>query len=277
MLREICVACARHPILRRAASRAFRLPVVGGEIRKSLESIVPLDKRLWIQIPSGTAEGLWLKVFPKWEPGYLTGCAEEGMNEALGRYLVPGSCFYDVGAHIGFYSLIAARLVGTAGQVIAFEPDPDNAKSVAENADRNGFRRVSVVCAAVSESDGVVRFRRSGQDGPSRMSGMIVREGLPQTPGADILSCPTVMLDSFCLSRQPPTVIKIDVEGAELQVLAGARALLERQKPIVIIEVHDQKDLPAVRSFLSGLDYSLEPIGPRPGQSQSRNFVASVG
>jgi len=276
MLRAMFVYCARHPIFRRAASWAFRLPGIGGGLRKVAESIVPPEERIWIQVPSGIGKGLWLKVLPKWEPGYLAGCAEEGMNEALTRHLKPGDCFYDVGAHIGFYSLIAARLVGPAGHISAFEPDPKNAETLRENASRNGFSAVCVVCAAVSDGDEVVQFRRSGQDGPSRMSGMMVRENLPGTPGSEIFSCSAVSLDSICASHRTPNLVKIDVEGAELRVLDGARSLLGQNKPVLIIEIHDQKDLSAVRSLLSGFGYALEPLKLKAGETGGRHFVACV-
>jgi FkbM family methyltransferase len=199
------------------------------------------------------------------------------MNEALCRYLKPGDCFYDVGAHIGFYSLIAARLVGQAGHIIAFEPDPDNAETLRENAAKNGFLGVCVVCAAISDKDEVVRFHRSTHNDPSRMSGMVMRENLLGIRESEILSCRAVSLDSFCSSHQTPNLVKVDVEGAELQVLEGARYLLRQKKPVLIIEVHDQQNLPTVRSLLSGLGYTLEPLGLKAGETRARNFVASVG
>jgi FkbM family methyltransferase len=197
------------------------------------------------------------------------------MNETLCRYLKPGDCFYDVGAHIGFYSLIAARIVGQAGNIIAFEPDPDNAETLRENASKNDFSAVSVVCAAMSDKDGVVRFHRSTQSDASRMSGMVISNNLPGMPESETFSCQAVSLDSFCSSHPAPNLIKIDVEGAELQVLDGARSLLAQKKPVLIIEVHDLNDLSTVRTFLSGFGYILEPIGVREGEKQ--NFVASVG
>lgn len=277
MLREMCISFAKHPVLRRAASWAFRVPGVGHGLRQVADSIVPPEERIWIQIPSGTGKGLWLKVLPKWEPGYLTGCAEEGMIEALCRYLRPGNCFYDVGAHIGFYSLIAARLIGPVGHVIAFEPDPDNAEIARENAAKNGFAGVTVVCKAISDRDAIVRFRRSAGDGSSRMSGMVIRENRPGIPESEILSCEAISLDSFSSSHPAPDLAKIDVEGAELQVLEGARSLLKQKKPVLLIEVHDAKNIPAVRSLLSGFGYTLEPLVLNNGQPGSRNFVAHVG
>src|SRR5690242_4699042 len=111
MLREVLVNCARHPHFRTAARWAFRMPAVGAGIRKVAESIVPPEERVWVQIPAGAAAGLWMKVLPKWEPGYLSGCAEQGMDEVVSRSLRGGDCFYDVGAHVGYYSLMAGRIV----------------------------------------------------------------------------------------------------------------------------------------------------------------------
>ena len=197
------------------------------------------------------------------------------MNEALSRYLRPGGCFYDVGAHIGFYSLLAARLVGQTGAVIAFEPDTDNAEILRQNAARNGLQ-ICVVSAAVSNQDGTIRFQRSTGDGPSRMSGMVIRDNLPAAKESEIVCCPAVSLDGFSSSHRPPTLVKIDVEGAEIQVLEGARSLLETKKPVLIIEVHHQKDLPAVHSILSGLGYALEPLRLEAAKIGARNYLAFV-
>jgi FkbM family methyltransferase len=276
MLRQISLYCAGRPAFRRLAHFAFRIPGVGYGLREAMDSIVPHDQRVWTQIPSGIAKGLWLNVLPKWEPGYLRGVAEEGMNEALARYLKPGSCFYDVGAHIGFYSLIAARLVGKAGRVMAFEPDPDNAQVVQENAAKNDFAQISMFCAAVSDQPGSVRFQRSPCDGASRMSGMLIGDNSPAAQKSEVLSCSAVSLDSFCSSHPAPDLIKIDVEGAEIQVLEGARSLLRQKKPVLIIEVHDERDHPAAQSILSGLGYTLQPLCIRPGATRARNFVAEV-
>ena len=275
MLQELCISCSKHPVFRRVARWGFRIPGVGGGLRNVAEFIVPPDERIWIQVPSGTAKGLWLKVLPRWEPGYLTGCAEEGMNEALCRYLKPGDCFYDVGAHIGFYSLIAARLIGQSGHIVAFEPDPGNAETVRENAAKNGFPGISVVCAAISDRDEVVRFHRSAQDGPSRMSGMLIRENATEIQESEIIPCRAVSLDSFSSRHETPNLVKIDVEGAELQVLEGARSLLRQKQPVLIIEVHDQQTLPSVRSLLSGVGYVVEPIELKKREARARHFVAS--
>jgi FkbM family methyltransferase len=248
--------------------------MLGSGLRKISELVVSPGERIWIRVPTGIAKGLWIKVLPKWEPGYLTGSPEEGMNVALCRHLKRGDCFYDVGAHIGFYSMIAARLVGQAGHVIAFEPDADNAKTIRENAAKNGFPGISVVCAAMSDRDGIVRFFQPSHGDQSRMSGMVIRENLSGIREAEIHSCPAVSLDNFCSLHPTPNLVKIDVEGAELQVLEGAQSLLREKKPVLIIEVHHQQGLPAICSLLSGLGYILESVGQKAGEAQ--NFVASV-
>ena len=276
MLREMYISWARSPFLRRAASRAYRLPMVGGALRNVTEYLVPSQERTWIQIPSGLGKGLWLKVLPKWEPGYLAGCPEEGMNQVLAEHLRPGDCFYDVGAHIGFYSLIAARVTGQGGRVITFEPDPENAETIQENAARNRFAHVEVFCKAVSDSDGTVRFYQPVHDDFSRMSGMMIVEDLPGIRPSEVHPCPAVSLDTFCSAHREPDLLKIDVEGAEVQVLEGAKRLLARKKPTLIIEVHDQNTVPEVRSMLSGLGYKFQPLLANAGTLSDRHFVASA-
>jgi hypothetical protein len=80
-----------------------------------------------------------------------------------------------------------------------------------------------------------------------------------------MLSCPSVTLDKFCLSHRPPTLIKIDVEGGELEVLRGAREALVHHKPVLVIELHDEDRISAMYNFLVPLGYVLEVIGVRRG------------
>src|SRR5579863_8801197 len=154
MLQDTLLYCAGRPAFRRAAHVAFRIPLVGPVLRGVMKHVAPDGQRIWYQIPTGPAEGLWLKLLPKWEPGYIQGAAEGGMNEALSNYLRPGCCFYDVGAHIGFYSLIAARIVGAGGRVVSFEPDAENSRVIQENASKNGFTQIVVIRTAVTDRPG---------------------------------------------------------------------------------------------------------------------------
>lgn len=209
----------------------------------------------------GLGKGLWLKVDPQSEEGYASGFAEPGVQAILSKHLKRGDCFYDVGAHIGFYSVIAARLVGKSGLVIAFEPDPDNVKVLQKICTRNNLDHICALPAAVWNQGGRVQFQR-GKD-PSRMTGRVVSQNV-QLSGCQLLSCPAVALDTFSASNRPPTFVKIDVEGGELMVLKGAQTTLRSFRPTLLVEIHDKAYIPAILDSLSPLGYLKRHISTQP-------------
>jgi FkbM family methyltransferase len=140
--------------------------------------------------------------------------------------------FYDLGANAGFFSLIAARLVGSQGRVVAFEPDAGNYACISEQFQVNQLSNCTIVPRAVSSGNGTIRFER----GKSSATGRAIFR-----PNSDVQGCTveTVSLDSFIREGNPvPNVIKMDVEGAEVEVLKGARQLLSSRRPSFIIEIH---------------------------------------
>lgn len=128
-----------------------------------------------------------------------------------------GDTFFDVGANIGTVTLPVA--VAGAAECLAFEPEPANASRLAENAELNGLANVTVIEAAVWSEPGRVSLRIDGPVGSGTASAF--------AHGAGMAEVPAVTVDDFAGGgRAAPQVIKIDVEGAELEVLRGAEAAL---------------------------------------------------
>ncbi len=201
-------------------------PIVQGRLR---------GKR-WI-VGSGD-HGCWLGSY-EWQ--------KQRLFEKMVR---PGAIVFDVGAHAGFYTLLASVLAGPAGQVISFEPLASNVERIKRHLSLNGIRNVTIVEAAVSDRDGVARF----EAGPSTAMGHFSRDGALQVR--------TVALDELSSSGAIPAPdhIKIDAEGAELLVLQGARRLLAAFRPIVYLST-DTGDLhQQCCRFLGSLQYDLQPI-----------------
>jgi len=263
MLKKVMLFASRSNWMRQAAKNSFHLPLIGASLRKVAGGMLPRGQRTWVQIHNGPGEGLWIKVEPYWEPGYLQGEPEPAIQEIMVENLKKGGCFYDIGAHIGYYALIAARLVGPEGCVIGFEPDPENVAVCEENINKNNFRQASVVAAAVWSSNGQMSFER-GEDGPSRMGGHVIQENPAAGQPKQMVTCPAVTLDEFCKSHRPPTFLMIDAEGGELEVLMGARATLEQFRPDLLIEVHSPESLPAVRALLEPFGYQVRPVAMHP-------------
>lgn len=149
------------------------------------------------------------------------------------RYLRPGDRFVDVGANIGTYSLLARRLVGPGGQVVAFEPDPGSAARLRENLGLNGITNVEVHEAAVGERPGTAQFLVDFD-----VSNRIVADGEPTmaTRPVDVAALDPVLGD------RPVAMAKLDVEGHEVAALRGAADRLARADPPVWqVEVLDHQ------------------------------------
>lgn len=233
-------------------------------LHSCINEVLPTGRRIWLQVPRGCGKGLWVLADPRFDPDYLTGEHEAWVQDLLKERLKPGECFYDVGAHIGFLSLIAARLVGPRGSVWAFEPDDVNLAVFRANSDRNEISNLNMIAAAVWEFSGELAFARGAQ-ASSRMEGRIVDQADGQS---DVVTVTVVSLDDFVLEnmRRPPNFLKIDVERGEFQVLSGAAQVLKQFQPLLLCEVHDLTLIAKLRRFLTGMGYVTEEH-PRGGKS----------
>jgi FkbM family methyltransferase len=170
--------------------------------------------------------------------------SEPQVEAALLALLHPGDVFYDIGANIGWYSLLAARAVGRSGKVIAFEPNLPNAVLLQKNVATNRLANVTVIPAAVTDQNGWATFLDHG----SLMGRLSKRDSEAQATrragriqshmGSSVV--PVLALDSWIAegTREPPRVLKIDVEGAEVGVLRGMTETLQSVRPTLIIELH---------------------------------------
>jgi FkbM family methyltransferase len=152
--------------------------------------------------------------------------------------------------------LVAARLVGLRGKVFAFEADPENSARTADHAQMNSLPQIEVICSAVWSECTTLSFARAA-DASSRNTGAIAQPGENSDVG-QVLSIPAITLDGFAEEHRAPNVIKIDVEGAEGDVLKGAEAVFREAKPILICEVHHADACAAVSEWLAQCGYRWE-------------------
>lgn len=170
------------------------------------------------------------------DPAYATGAVELPVQEALAALLRPGDMVLDVGANVGFLSVIAARLVGPGGRVVAFEPVPANARQVRRNARLNGFTNIDIVTSAVGDHTGRARLVLARFAG----GGALREAGAPPDACGEIDVAITTLDGWLAAQGNPaPALVKIDVEGAEPAVLRGLAATLARVTPALLVEVDD--------------------------------------
>lgn len=185
---------------------------------------------------------------------YLQGDFEPTTSEIVQKLLRPGDTVVDVGANIGYFSLMFARCVGPTGRVLSFEPVPKLAASLKRNLEINQFSHVSISSHALSDHRATARFFA----GPNENSGLSsLREPRDCSESFDVDLAP---FDDLVPDCENVSLIKIDVEGAELQVLRGMTKLLQNQRPDILIEITD--------SFLRELGDSAEAL---------QQFVAQFG
>jgi len=240
---------------------AFRsIPFLGLGLRKLARTVMPMGTRLWIRIPEGLGAGLWIYADPRFELGYTNGDHEPWMQDLLRAELHPGECYYDVGAHSGFFCLIAARCVGPSGTVLAIEADPQNAAILKENVCKNDLGQIELLQAAAWSSPGQVTFEQASE-ASNRTQGRVASG---TESGSSRISIEAVRLDDlvFAQGHRAPNFIKMDVEGAEWEALQGARRLLDEIKPKLLCEVHDPGQMDQIRRYLEQFGYRAEEWKP---------------
>jgi FkbM family methyltransferase len=231
-----------------------KLPVVGPVLTWAAARAVPRDSRVWMQVKSGPAAGIWLRLNPRTAAETMSGRGERQELEMVREHLRPGVTFYDVGANIGIFSMMAARIVGPSGQVVAFEADPEIAERLREHARRNSFSWVNVEQKAAWRESGTVMFERVDVSvSPDRGVGHVV-----DSKNERVVSLGAIALDDCTPMYRPPDLIKCDVEGAEGEVFQGARRLLENQRPRVLCEIHNDRSRELVLHEFSRFDYVCE-------------------
>jgi len=228
-----------------------RWPVLGPAVRWLSRRLVPRDSLAWVQVERGPAAGLWLQLNPRTGRAVLEGGGEAEVQAALVEHLRPGMTFYDVGANIGFFSLLAARLVGAAGHVVSFEADPEIAARLRANAAKNSLSWITVEQQAVCAEPRDVFFQRADAAiSPDRGVGHIV-DG--ESPGA--IRVAGVSLDDYTRTAVAPDLVKCDVEGTEVEVFRGAQRLLREKRPGILCEMHSEENRRLLEESFAGLGY----------------------
>jgi FkbM family methyltransferase len=166
------------------------------------------------------------------------GIFEQRLTELLERIVEPGMHVIDGGANVGYFTMLASRLVGESGRVYAFEPEPNNFDLLKRGVERNGRKNVVAVRAALSNhvGTGTLFLDRSNLGAPS------LRESNISDPGGSV-DVETLTLDGYFEQRTDAQVdlIKLDTEGAEGLALAGAKGVITSDAPIIIMEFFPAK------------------------------------
>lgn len=188
-----------------------------------------------VTLSEGIGKDLWFNA-ARSNASAALGTYELPVQAAIAEHLQPGDVFYDVGANVGFFTVLAANLVGETGRVYAFEPSPENVKSIRHNIQLNGFNQVEVWQNAVAKDNGKGTLLMTDYPGGHTLSTFERPAQVKAEIEVEIVSIDTLIEQG---KLQPPNLVKIDVEGAEIAVLEGMQKSLRRDRPTLIYEADD--------------------------------------
>jgi FkbM family methyltransferase len=204
---------------------------------------------------------------------YVLGSFEPNELSLLSRVLQPGMVFVDGGANDGLYSLVASRRVGSAGRVVAVEPSSREFERLAANIRLNGIKNTIQVRAALGGAAGTVTLAIApeGHAGQNTVGTELANPNIePAAHESVALTTLDDLVSDHRLGRVD--VIKLDVEGSEVLALAGARRVLERDRPLLLVEAEEERLASHGRrkeelvDALVGLGYRLHVFDGTTGQ-----------
>ncbi|HEX9368294.1 MAG TPA: FkbM family methyltransferase [Vicinamibacterales bacterium] len=201
-----------------------------------------------------------------WED-MIHGRFDTELYAALARAVpASGGVLWDVGAHMGFHTLGFAAMVGPAGRVVGFEPNPSNRERLRQNLEKNAdlAARVEILSCALSDRVGESAFVLShdidtGASSMSFLDGTTPAVAFSVSRVWDTIVVPLRTVDGLVRDgvAPPPDALKVDVEGAELLVLRGAEATVRASQPAVIVEVHSARLVYEVQQWLWSHGYAV--------------------
>ena len=172
---------------------------------------------------------------------------------------------WDCGIYLGYYTTLFSKLVGPSGRVVAFEPDPRNIERTKQNLARNGFRDVQFVQAAIGRPKGEIDFIIS-HDTNSHIPGAYIGRDYDDYSTRERVDASIrvrcMSLDEAYLSDDVPNpdLIKLDIEGAEMEALPNAHRICREHKPLIILELHNPDCDAAAWAFSRAVGYKLQSL-----------------
>jgi FkbM family methyltransferase len=209
-----------------------------------------------VKVAAGAMAGMKLLLNMQTEKDYWLGTYEPDLQNAAQKFVQSGMVIYDVGANIGYISLMMARLSGSRGQIFSFEALPTNVQRLQNNIALNNMESIiRVIPKAVIGSSRPVKFLAHSSSSMGKARGSAGRE--EQYEGE--IKVAGLSLDDFIYSEgnPAPALIKMDIEGGEILAVKGMKHLLKDKHPVLFIELHGEKSAQAVWLALSHAGYEI--------------------
>lgn len=237
----------------------FRIKPLNLLTRYIMNKIAPSGQMQFV-VAGGSLAGRKLSLIYGIEKNYWLGDHDLNFQYAFGDLLNPGMVVYDVGANIGFHTLILADIVTLSGHVYAFEALPKSIKRLQANLTLNSeINNITIIPKAVTDATKTTNFLVH-----ESLSGGKVETtaGFPGEPFIGKVEVETISLDDFVYvdGNTPPQAIKIDIQGGEVLALPGMSHLLQEEKPIVFIELHGKEAQKFCWDFLAAAGYKFHQL-----------------
>jgi FkbM family methyltransferase len=233
----------------------YRLGPVSKIIRKVLNHFSPSGLTTMV-IAGGDLVGLRMNLDMKVEKDYWLGTYELGLQEMIREKVEDDWVAYDVGANIGYISLLLAKAVGENGRVFAFEALPDNLVRLEKNLRLNQIgAMVKIISAAVTNISNQVQFLIGPSGAMGKVKGSAGRSDIHNKT----IEIKGISLDDFIFreGNPPPDVIKMDIEGGEVLAMEGMKKLLVEVRPLILMELHGPEASRKAWDTLTGAGYRI--------------------
>ena len=241
-------------------TRIYHIKPLAGLIRSSLNRAAP-EGLSEVRVAAGDLVGARLALDLQSEKDYWLGTYEPELQAAIADWVKPGMTAYDVGANVGYVSLLLARQVGPKGKVWAFEALPANIERLQRNLSLNQEGgRVQAVAAAIVECKRTVLFFTGPSGAMGKADGSAGRR---ESEPRDTLAVDGYSLDDWVYSQgyPAPEIVKIDIEGGEVLALPGMKRLLHENSPIILLELHGPEATEAAWHILTSAGYHIHRMG----------------
>jgi len=233
----------------------YRIKPLAHLIRRGLNRAAPTGLTR-VKVAGGDLARFDIVLDMQIDKDYWLGTYEPELQAALREFVKPGAIIYDVGANIGYVSLLLAKAAGETGHVYAFEALPENAERWRRNVELNGMgARMSLFAGAVTQAAGPVRFLVHTSAGMGKVAGSAGRADKYQSE----VNVPGISLDEFAYGQgnPPPQVVKMDIEGGEVLALPGMRRVLAEARPLMLMELHGAKSAHVAWETLTASGYEI--------------------
>ena len=233
----------------------YRVKPLAKLLRRSLNAAAP-QGLTEVKVAAGELAGMTFALDLQTEKDYWLGTYETDLQQAARKFTHPGMVIYDIGANIGYISLVFARLSGENGSVYSFEALAENIQRLTHNIQLNHLQdRIRVNACAVVDSTRTVTFKTHSSGAMGKVVGSAGRD----EHYLQKIQVNGLALDDFVfIQKNPaPDLIKMDIEGGEVLAIQGMRRILKESRPVFFIELHGEESARVVWESLTGCGYEL--------------------